>query len=54
MQKFQVEEHEYSLLPDGKWKLVWNDEFDGTELDRSKWDYRFSMMGCLPGLTGLL
>lgn len=23
-----------------KYKLVWNDEFDGTELDRSKWDYR--------------
>ncbi len=53
MQKFQVEDHEYSLLPDGKWKLVWNDEFDGTELDRSKWDYRFSMMGKVhPAWTG--
>ena len=25
--------------------MVWNDEFDGTELDRTKWDYRLSMMG---------
>ncbi len=25
--------------PDGKaWKLVWNDEFDGTKLDESKWE----------------
>ena len=29
-----------SLLPQGKWKLVWNDEFNGTELDRTKWLYR--------------
>ena len=21
------------------WKLVWNDEFDGTEIDRTKWDF---------------
>ena len=45
MQKFEVKEHEYSLLPEGNWKLVWSDEFDGTELDMSKWDYRLSMMG---------
>ena len=45
MQKFEVEGHEASFLPDGDWKLIWNDEFDGTELDRTKWDYRFSMMG---------
>ncbi len=46
MQKYNVENHEPSLLPDGKkWKLVWNDEFDGTELDRTKWDYRLYMMG---------
>lgn len=45
MQKFEVKGHESSLLPDGNWKLVWNDEFDGTELDRTKWDYRMSMMG---------
>ncbi len=45
MQIFHLEGHEDSFLPDGKWKLVWNDEFDGTELDRTKWDYRLSMMG---------
>ena len=32
MQKFEVKGHESSLLPEGNWKLVWNDEFDGTEL----------------------
>src|SRR5260370_37565056 len=21
------------------WKLVWSDEFDGTEIDRTKWDF---------------
>lgn len=27
--------------PEGKqgWKLVWNDEFDGPEIDRKKWDF---------------
>jgi len=45
MLKYQVAGHEDSFLPDGMWKMVWNDEFDGTELDRSKWDYRLSMMG---------
>jgi beta-glucanase (GH16 family) len=45
MQEFTLKDHEPSLLPDGNWKLVWNDEFDGTELDRTKWDYRLSMMG---------
>ena len=29
--------HEPSLLPPGDWTLVWNDEFDGDELDRTKW-----------------
>ena len=24
---------------DGRWRLVWSDEFDGTEVDRSKWDF---------------
>lgn len=23
------------------WKLVWHDEFDGTELDQTKWSYRY-------------
>ena len=44
MRTFELDGHEPSLLPDGNWKLVWNDEFDGTELDRSKWDFRLSMM----------
>ncbi len=46
MQKYEIKDHVPSFLPDGKkWKLVWSDEFDGTELDRSKWDYRLNMMG---------
>lgn len=45
MKEFKVENHESSLLPDGDWKLVWADEFDGTELDTTKWDYRLHMMG---------
>jgi beta-glucanase (GH16 family) len=33
--------HAPSLLPEGrKWELVWHDEFDGPELDRTKWDFR--------------
>ena len=35
-----------SDLPAGPhWKLVWSDEFEGTELDRSKWDYRLHIFG---------
>lgn len=45
MKKFDVAGHEPSFLPDGEWNLVWADEFDGTELDASKWDWRLSMMG---------
>ena len=45
MKEYSVEGHEPSLLPDGEWKLVWHDEFDGDELDRTKWDYRLCMMG---------
>lgn len=46
MKKFEVKEHEPSLLPEGmNWELIWHDEFDGTELDRTKWDYRLHMMG---------
>lgn len=45
MKEYIVENHEASWLPEGDWDLVWADEFDGTELDRTKWDYRLSMMG---------
>lgn len=46
MQQYPVAGHAPSLLPEGKqWKLVWQDEFDGDTLDRSKWDYRLCMMG---------
>jgi beta-glucanase (GH16 family) len=34
-----------SQLPPGKkWRLAWSDEFNGTELDRTKWDYRLHIM----------
>ena len=46
MKKFEIPGHEPSFLPEGiDFTLVWNDEFDGDTLDRSKWDYRTSMMG---------
>ncbi len=46
MKKFEVEGHEPSLLPEGKnWKMAWNDEFDGPELDRTKWDFRLKFWG---------
>ena len=46
MQKFEIENHEYSLLPEGKkWKLAWHDEFDGDALDESKWNYRLNFWG---------
>lgn len=45
MKEYKVEGHVSSFLPiDKNWKLVWNDEFDGSELDKSKWDYRLCMM----------
>jgi len=44
MQEYKVKDHKSSLLPEGEWELVWSDEFDGKELDRSKWDYRLTMM----------
>ncbi len=45
MKKFIVDGHEPSFLPDGEWELAWSDEFDGCELDTSKWDFRLEMMG---------
>lgn len=43
-----------SLLPGHRsWRLVWNDEFDGKSLDRSKWAVRTHMMGLRhPGMCG--
>ena len=44
--RFSLEGHADSLLPEGRdWKLVWNDEFDGTELDRTKWSFRLNFWG---------
>ena len=40
MKEFAVKDHEASWLPEGNWEMVFADEFDGTELDRSTWDYR--------------
>lgn len=46
MKKFEYEGHEPSYLPQEKnWNLVWNDEFDGTELDLSKWGFRLNFWG---------
>ncbi len=43
---YPVENKEASLLPGGKkWKMVWSDEFDGTALDESKWNYRLHYWG---------
>ena len=46
MKKYEVQDHISSYLPeDSEWKLVWSDEFDGTELDRTKWDFRLMFWG---------
>ena len=46
MKQFDYEGHQPSFLPENKeWKLVWNDEFDGTELDRTKWTFRLNFWG---------
>lgn len=47
MNEYALNGHEPSYLPEGHFKLVWNDEFDGDTLDRSKWDYRLSMVGTM-------
>ncbi len=36
MNEYKVNGHEASWLPEGNWEMVWSDEFDGSELDRSK------------------
>ena len=46
MKRYEVENHEPSFLPeDSDWELVWADEFDGTELDRTKWNFRLQFWG---------
>ena len=45
MKKYEVANHEPSYLPDGDWELVWSDEFDGNELDESKWGFRLDFWG---------
>ena len=46
MKKYEVEGHIPSYLPEEKnWKLIWNDEFDGPELDTSKWEFRLNVWG---------
>lgn len=46
MKEFEISGHEPSYLPkEYEWKLAWSDEFDGTELDRSKWNFRLRFWG---------
>ena len=46
MKLFEIDGHEPSLLPaDKQWRLAWADEFDGQELDRTKWDFRLNFWG---------
>ncbi len=46
MKTYIDDKHAPSILPYGKkWELVWNDEFDGTELDLSKWSFRRNFWG---------
>ena len=33
------------LPPEKKWRIVWNDEFDGDSLDDAKWNYRLNFWG---------
>ena len=46
MKSFEVKNHEPSYLPSNHdWELVWSDEFDGPELDTSKWSFRLDFWG---------
>jgi beta-glucanase (GH16 family) len=31
--------HDAAEAPKSEWKLVWSDEFDGKEIDKTKWDF---------------
>lgn len=39
--KDNVTDNNTSINPADKYKLIWNDEFNGTTLDTTKWDYRY-------------
>ena len=45
MKEYKIENHISSYLPDGKWELVWSDEFDGDALDETKWGFRLDFWG---------
>lgn len=46
MKRFVLKDHADSFLPENKaWRLVWHDEFDGDELDDSKWNFRLHFWG---------
>lgn len=46
MQQFNLDKHAPSFLPPQKdWQLCWHDEFDGTELDTTKWNFRLNFWG---------
>lgn len=48
MKKHLIPDHAFNYLPEGKnWTLAWSDEFDGTELDRTKWGFRRYFWGKL-------
>ena len=40
-----ADEAQSLLPPNKKWKLVWNDEFNGAEIDKTKWMCRESFWG---------
>ena len=42
--KKKIQQIESNLPPDKKWKLVWDDEFDGNILDTTKWGFRLHIM----------
>ena len=46
MKEYAVDGHISSYLPAEKnWKLVWNDEFDGTALNEDNWEFRTYFWG---------
>lgn len=46
MKEYKVEGQVSSYLPEGaEYKLIFSDEFEGEQLDRSKWDFRLNFWG---------